>query len=164
MPRKRTRTHHELDDQIVHAFSQVLKCVAHRTGRLVLLDAETYVSAQVRYGPMGGLLASERGLSASGARALSQEHRRCYFAYLADLRREVREARQDHARVMASVEKWNLTGAFAWVLLSESSLLTLWLLGWKSSLGLPVTAEHVIECLDLLLADLTDSQAPEGAT
>jgi hypothetical protein len=84
---------------------------------------------------------------------LRREHRRCYREFLADLRREIREARRLRGLAMASGGNWDFWSLFAYFVLSECSLFYLGWLGWRHSAGITAAARDVTECLNFLLAD-----------
>jgi hypothetical protein len=147
--------------QIRNAFVRLLTSEAMRLGvsSPPISPDEGRSSARERYAPMQRLLtlADEHFLQREGcpkaARKLRREHRRCYREFLADLRREIRQARQLRGLAMASAGNWDFWSLFAYVVLSECSLLYLGWLGWRHSAGITSAARDVTECLNFLLAD-----------
>lgn len=120
---------------------------------------EEGASARERYAPMHRLLAQDDEIFLAGkgfpqaARGLRREHRRCYFAFVTRLKREIRTARKFGALAMASKENWNFWTLLARTVISESSLLYLQWLGCRHAAGINVSARDVKECLDFLLAE-----------
>ena len=149
------------ETQIHNAFVRLLASEAVRLGVAppLMLPDEAGPSVRVRYAPMQRLLtqADERFLRREGcpeaAMRLRREHRRCYREFLADLRREMRQARRLRGLAMASAGNWDFWSLSAYVVFSECSLLYLGWLGWRHSAGITSAARDVTECLNFLLAD-----------
>ena len=158
---KKTLIAHELDAEISNTLVRLLASEAARLGvdTPLRLPHDTESPARLRYAPMQRLLTrdDERFLDRAGvphaAVRLRREHRRCYREFLANLKHDVRIARQLRGLAMASTEQWDFWSLLAHVVLSESSLLYLAWLGWKHAAGITAGARDVTECLDFLLAD-----------
>lgn len=111
-----------------------------------------------RYAPMRRLLSQDDDLFLRGrdlhslAARLRREHRRCYFAYVTTLAREVRQARRLQTEAMASQQHWNFRLLLTHIVSSEASLMYLRWLGMKHAAGVKTGARDVAECLNFLLA------------
>jgi hypothetical protein len=154
--------HSKRDSEIKNGFIRLLALKSARLGpelpHLPMLDEEGS-SVRLRYAPMYRLLAQDddlflirQGLG-KAARRLRQEHRSCYFGYLARLTREIRAARKLGTLAMASKENWSFRTLLAQTVISESSLLYLRWLGYRHAAGINISARDVKECLDFLLAE-----------
>jgi hypothetical protein len=159
--RKNVGIPREKEMHIHNPFVRLLASEAVRLGvasPLTLID-EAGSSVWVRYAPMQRLLTQtdEQFLRREGcpeaAMRLRREHRRCYRGFLANLRREIRQARRLRGLAMASADSWDFWSLFAYVVLSECSLLYLGWLGWRHCAGITAAARDVTECLNFLLAD-----------
>jgi hypothetical protein len=153
--------HSARDTQIKNGFIRMLALESERLGAdlpLLPLFGEEVSSVRERYAPMHRLLAEddELFLMAQGfrlaAKRLRQEHRNCYFRYLASLTSEVRTARKLGALAMASKQNWSFWTLLGQTVISETSLLYLRWLGCRHAAGINVAARDVRECLDFLLA------------
>jgi hypothetical protein len=159
--RKHVGIPREAETQIRNAFVRLLSSEAARLGVTspVMLADETGASVRERYAPMQRLLthADERFLQREGcpeaAMRLRREHRQCYRGFLANLRREIRQARRLRSLAMASAGSWDFWSLLAYAVLSECSLIYLGWLSWRHSAGITAAARDVTECLNFLLAD-----------
>ena len=151
---------HELDAEISNSLVRLLASEAERLGVTPppLLSSDFEPPARLRYAPMQRLLTQDdehflwRQGVPGAALKIRREHRRLYREFLANLRRDIRQARRLQGLAMASAGKWDFWSLLAQVVLSESSLLYLGWLGWKHSAGISLAARDVRECLDFLLA------------
>jgi hypothetical protein len=159
--RKNAEIPREPETQARNVFVRLLTSEVVRTGVAspLMLLGEDGPSVRARYAPMQRLLTrvDEQFLRRQGcpeaAMRLRREHRRCYREFLADLRREIRQARRLRGLAMASAGSWDFWSLLAYVVLSEFSLLYLGWLGWRHSAGIATAARDVTECLNFLLAD-----------
>jgi hypothetical protein len=151
--------HSGRDSQINSGFIRLLASESARLGAdppLILTLDEDGPSVGERYAPMCRLVSQDdelfllrQGFPKEATR-LRHEHRRCYFAYVTRLTREIRAARKLQALAMASRENWSFWTLLEHAVLSESSLLYLRWLGYRHAVGVRVTACDVKECLDFL--------------
>jgi len=142
-----------------NAFLRLLTSEAARYGirSSSSLCNNSEISTRLRYAPMQRLLARsdinflERLGCSKAAAKLRREHRQCYWQFLAELRRDIRDARRLRGLAMASAERWDFWSLLAYTVLSECSLLYLRWLGCRYSVGIPTSAGDVTECLNFLL-------------
>lgn len=160
-----------LDRHILRALQQVVNIELAESGAECAprFACGEELSPYERYAPMRRLLVSEgtmlpskgstKGVVSGCFRKLEHEHVRCYFMYLAVLRREVRGALRDRVLAMESTQNWNVQPYLSRWLYSERILLQLRWMGWRKRLGLAVNVLVVGDLLDFLLADALASEA-----
>lgn len=158
----------DIDLQLARKFQRLVNLEFFRSGLYppsALIDPSDG-SLRARYAPMQRLLVSENpflirnGLDHAVLRKLSRAHHRCYFEFLAELKREVRAQRRQCSAVMESIESWDVRRFVSQLVFSEAALLCLRWMGWRKSLGLAVDVGFIGELLDqLLLGAILPSEA-----
>jgi hypothetical protein len=143
--RVKGRGSHPLDGAIANALAHLARCIAARNGS----GSTDSPEPRLYYSPMERLLLREddyllrEGLPSSAVRALRKAHLACYRMFLSQLRHDVRQSRR--------IDRWEFQPTASRFLLSESALLYLAWLGWKSSLGFTVDIDLLSCLLDGLL-------------